>query len=865
MVARFCLSVLIIAQGVAPLAAAPSSQDPVFPTVVTPFLEAHCVKCHGPEKQKADLRLDTLEADFTRHHVAERWSEVMHMLNGGEMPPEEEPRPRAGRIETVTRWIAAELQAASAAAQSTGGRVVLRRLNRAEYNNTVRDLIGIDFQPAAEFPEDPPAHGFDNIGRALSVSPLHMEKYVKAAREIVDAALVSGERPRFWSWHLEVEDGHRSNEFEGRRSAGRDEIWVQDPHQDHRYLVKGGAASVREGFVIKKSSKDEGAAGFRWFKIPASGTYRIRVRAGGQVPTREQVVDTTREILWQRQEENNRKREEKGRTVLSRAEWEATQWAEAAEHFETDFIYDYGYPRLKVATDEGVIVGEVSVEVSPDDARVYEFFHTFDGEGLEGIDLVNNYQVPRVLENFWFQNRPEFARPELWIDWVEVEGPYYAEWPPASHRRLLFDSPKRSDESAYARAVLERFMFGAFRRPVAAEEVDAMHALYETMRPAKANFVEAIKVPLMAVLASPHFLYLVEPAVEDGTPRPLNNFELASRLSYFLWSSMPDEMLFDLAERGELRRPEVLAAQVDRMLAHSKVEALARNFAGQWLGLRKVGANPPVETLFPKYDDHLEQSMVGESEAFFLEILRNDLSVMNFIQSDFVTVNQRMARFYGIGGVKGDAFRRVAVPEGVRRGGLFTQAAMLTITSNGTRTSPVHRGVWILENILGDPPPPPPPDAGDIQPKVPGIDKATVRVRLEAHRRIEQCAGCHRKIDPLGFGLENYHADGSWRDQEGFGYNGRVNRDDPVVDAGGRLPDGREFLGVRELQEILLEEEDQFLMCLAEKLYTYALGRGVELADRSELERFCANMKSREYTLRSLIKVIVQSESFRTK
>jgi hypothetical protein len=278
-----------------------------------------------------------------------------------------------------------------------------------------------------------------------------------------------------------------------------------------------------------------------------------------------------------------------------------------------------------------------------------------------------------------------------------------------------------------------------------------------------------------------------------------------------------------------------------------------------------VGSNPPVENLFPRYDSHLEESMVRESEAFFAEILHHDISAMNLIRSDFVMLNERLARFYGIPEVRGDHFRRVSVPQGTRRGGLLTQASVLTLTSNGTRTSPVVRGVWILENLLGDPPPPPPPDAGDLAPSVPGIDKATVRDRLEAHRRIPQCASCHQKIDPLGFALENFDAHGRWRDQYGFGYEGRVHGDDPRVDASGRLPDGRRLDGVESLQAILLADEDRFLACLTEKMMIYGLGRGLEASDRPLRDKLVAEMKADRYTLRSLIKGIVTSEAFLRK
>ncbi len=347
--------------------------------------------------------------------------------------------------------------------------------------------------------------------------------------------------------------------------------------------------------------------------------------------------------------------------------------------------------------------------------------------------------------------------------------------------------------------------------------------------------------------------------------RPLTDHELAARLSYFLWSTMPDEELFRLAESGRLRDRTVLTAQVDRMLKDARSEAFVTNFAGQWLGLREVGSNPPASDLFPQYDRHLEVSMVEESKAFFREILKNDLNALNFVDSDFVVINERLARFYGIPDVRGDQFRRVPVPAGVHRGGVVTQASMLTITSNGTRTSPVKRGTWVMKNVLGIDPGLPVANAGDIAPKVPGIDKATVRQRLEIHRTLTQCARCHNKIDPLGFALENYNASGEWRDREGFGYKGRIGRDDPLIDARSKLPDGTEIDGVDDLRKTLRQKEDLFLSCLAGKMMTYALGRELGLADQPQVKLAVAHVKNNRYTLRSMIQFIATSEPFGTK
>jgi len=439
---------------------------------------------------------------------------------------------------------------------------------------------------------------------------------------------------------------------------------------------------------------------------------------------------------------------------------------------------------------------------------------------------------------------------------------------PTSHQRLLGNERHTArNEENRARDVLAAFMPRAWRRPLRPGELESKLVLFRKVRPQKTSFEEAIKVPLIAVLCSPHFLYLVEDEeFKPGAaaPEALSDFELASRLSYFLWSSMPDDELLQRATAGQLSEPAELLIQAERLLTDARSDALVRNFAGQWLRLRDVGANPPAQNLFPRYDDHLEVSMRGESEAFFAHVLHNDLNVMSFVQSDFVTINERLARFYDISGVRGDEFRVVSLPAGTPRGGLLTQASILSVTSNGTRTSPVSRGVWILENLLGDPPPPPPPNVGDIPPGVPGIGKATVRERLRIHREQPQCARCHDRIDPLGFALENYNAAGEWRIREATFNRLEIQSDDPLIDASAEMTDGTKIVGVAGLQQQLLRRQDQFVRCLAEKMFVYALGRRLTSSDDAMLDVTVAAMREQP-TLRQLIRQIVATDAFRKR
>jgi mono/diheme cytochrome c family protein len=844
-----------------------------YDQVAAPFLTKYCGKCHAGDKLEGEFSVEAgkLVNDFTDPASKSRWKEVVNVLNSHEMPPEDARQPKAEETAAFVDWITAQAVRAELANRERG--VVLRRLNRAEYRNTIRDLLAVDFDVSG-FPQDPPAGGFDNNGGALTLSPLHIEMYVAAAQQILDRALVEGDKPATIKWRFDPKVG----------PADRVRLRIDERNNP----LVNGSNNQEEGewVVVHHHSWDKGV-GARDFRVPVAGDYVIRARMAGRVPDRAAVVAAARVGLAKRRDEQDAQNP-------NGKKWTQEAFERDLRHFETDRMYDYGPPRAKLVLQLGPqpkTVAEFDVTALPDKGEVIEFRTRFTTE-TAGIGYEYAYSIPRVLENFWMQGHDKFARPELMIDWFEVEGPIYEAWPPPSHTAILGEGPGKTEkEPAYARKVVERFMERAFRRPVTKDEVDAKLKLFTAARQEK-PFLESIKVPLVATLASPHFLFLVEttdpvvtlskstatkstpakaaatkrttvPAAASG--RSLGNYELASRMSYFLWSAPPDEELLALAKAGKLVDGSVREAQVDRMLKHPKSNALVTNFVGQWLNLRDVGANPPAEDLYPQYDRHLETSMIRESEGYFREFLDHDLDARQMIRSDFVTINERLARYYGIPDVRGDAIRRVSVPDGVVRGGIVTQASILTITSNGTRTSPVKRGTWILKTLLGIDPGLPVANAGEIAPKVPGIDKATVRKRLEIHRELPQCARCHNKIDPLGFALENYNAAGEYRLREGFGYKGRIEQDDPLIDASSKMIDGEEINGVAGLQEAMLRKDDLFLTALASKLMTYACGRELGLADQPAVKQAVARMRKDKLTVRSLVKAIVTSEPFSTK
>ena len=839
--ATVCALGVVAARGAQPASGGFQPDDRGHADVVMPFIKQNCIQCHGSKRQKGDLRLDTLPNDFLDPATAKKWAEVLNTVNSHEMPPEDEGQPTPESAGKFTDWLTVEHGRAERSKRDSG--LLMRRINRAEYNCTIRDLVGVDFSPAGTFPEDAPAGGFDNIAEALTISPLQLELYYSAARRILDRAIVEGDQPPPLKWHFEPEEHNDGSDGARVKRDGRN------------VKVSKGPDPVESGFTVIHHAGWNNVVAIKDFTLPHEGEYIIRFRAAGRVPNRQQVIEAATAVLGRRLAEKTTKGPSKYYQAIHDAD---------LEHVKTHRMYNYGPPRVKVTTLIGgvpKVVAEIDIDATEEQPGIYEIPVAMTRQKTS-FQLEYSYSIPTLIERDW-QVKRDFPVPLLLIDWVELESRNHAVWPPEHHRKLVGDAGN-ADEIDRARKILARFMPRAFRRLVTPQEIESRLQLFKDVRPFKPSFNEAIKVPLASVLTSPKFLFLVEPSA-GGDDRSLTTFELATRLSYFLWSSMPDETLFRLASSGELRKPGVLAAQVDRMLADPKSEALVTNFAAQWLGLRKVGSNPPVNSKYPEYDRHLEVSMVAESEAFYREILQHHLDVRNYNKSDFVTINERLARFYGIPGVRGDHFRRLPAPPESHRGGIVTQASIHTITSNGTRTSPVSRGVWVLKTMLNTDPGLPVANAGEIGSKVPGIDKATVRQRLSIHRELASCARCHDKIDPLGFALENFDATGEWREREATAWNGRPDLKDPPIDASATMPDGTEFVGARGLQEELLKQQDRFLTGLSAKLHTYALGRELGFSDQPMVDAGAAAMKKHNYTLRSLIHAIVTSESFSSK
>lgn len=766
------------------------------------FLQTHCVDCHGQDSQEAGFRVDQLQDSLSEASQFDNWLKVFHKLESGEMPPPDQPRPPSGDLEAMTRWLRGRLIDADRIRQERDGRVVLRRLNRFEYESTVRDIFAIDVDLRDLLPEDSTSHGFDNIGAALNVSAVLLERYLEAADKALDAAIATGTRP----------------ETKRGRYSYLDERRVKD-HKSYKPL-EDALVFFSSGYSPTEINQ---------FRSSAEGEYRIRVSA----------------------------------------------YAHQSDH---PVVY-----RVYGADGNGTFLGgyfDAGLEPT-----VAEFT----------VRLGTRKTVRVVPFGTWLKKWNAAADESgagLAVQWVDIEGPLIAQWPPKSHSRIFGNLPievvnaaeiKRNRRIAPrrevvstnaerdARRVLQRLLPRIFRRDVDDELLQPYLAAIRSQLEAGAGFQDSVRYGLKAALCSPEFLYLQE---QPRSGRELNDFQLAARLSYFLWSTLPDEELLQIASQGRLRHTDVLREQTERLLDDPRSRGLTTNFVGQWLELREIDFTTPDRILYPEFDELLKLSMVRETELFFEEMLANDLSILNIVDSDFTILNERLARHYNIDGVRGQQFRRVELPDDSHRGGILTHASVLKVTANGTNTSPVLRGVWLLEKIIGRPVPPPPASVPAVEPDIRGT--TTIRDQLAKHREQKSCAVCHRRIDPAGFALESFDVIGGWRSHyRSVGEGERVEtthlgrgvryKRGPAVDADDVLADGRQFSGIDEFKRLLLEDPEQIVRGFAGTLVTYATGSPVQFADSVELDAIVKRGAANDFGLRSLIHEVVQSRLFRQK
>ncbi|MEZ5384024.1 MAG: DUF1592 domain-containing protein [Prosthecobacter sp.] len=774
---------------------------------IQPFLDQHCMDCHDGDVKKGDLDLAALSTDGSDAAALKKWVRVFDRVAAGEMPPpKKKQQPSQDAVQDFMAALGGDLVAKSNAQKGT----VLRRLNRREYQNTINDLLGVSVNVIDMLPEDGRAQGFDNIGEALSISGMQMQRYMEAAELAINAALMQGAPPEVKLERATLESDRNKDNI-GKHWLKRDDGAIV-------VFNEGGFPST----VIPNLRARE------------AGTYKLRVTGYGyQID--EPVVFAVRTGSF---------------------------------NFRNTDTVTRSYHELPVGKS-------ATVEITLHMPQYHGIWISAQGlNGPDGHSAVKDGPANYPGEGLALQE-------------VTLEGPLAVDWPPRGQKLLLGDArPKElppekpwmkgkpgykpnftaesADPVADSRRALPAFAAAAFRRPVTAAEVEPYFKLFDTEFAESHDFFIALRTAAIAVLCSPEFLYLNEPAGK------LNDSQLASRLGYFLTRSAPDEELLT----AKLTRPDVLRAQTERLLKSPTLERFITDFTDGWLNLREIEFTTPDKQLYPEYDGLLLDSMLRETRAFMTELIQSNLSAANIVQSDFAMLNARLARHYGIPGVTGLDLRKVALPPDSHRGGVLTQASVMKVSANGTNTSPVVRGVFVMDRILGMEPPPPPPGVPGVEPDIRGA--TTLRELLEKHRSMESCNGCHKVIDAPGFALESYDVIGGWRDRfrsidqgdkvdlkiEGRRVRYRLG---PPVDATGELPDGRTFASFADLQKLLLADQDRVARCIIEKLLVFATGRPMGFSDRAEIDRILTASKTKGHSMRDLIHAVVQSEVFRSK
>ena len=838
-----------------------------YETEIRPFLTKYCVSCHGPDRQKADLRLDKLDPDLINGSDADMWQEVLDLINISEMPPKEaRAQPKPSERQAIVDALTLSFRQAMEARRSTGGRNVIRRLTAYEYNNTLRDLLGLDLRYAVDLPPEGSAkEGFKNNSSVLGTSALHIEYFERIARAALERIILEPtEQPEPYFVRVEPElafptesakSDSNDNQSKKRQKKSGTSYNIKGEYYSSGNNARGplfrldhGERSADGSAILLAGNRPSDKVGDPFAADRKVGGALGDGRSGYQPEFRVEMYEVPYDA-----------------PVLIRIRVSAVTGK------------DETYPRLsfELGSFRGNNVSDqkeaANIEIRSTEPETYEFV-------VHGANFP--FQSNKPGRPSYFRIFNDYRRgtsqltykelPKLNIDWVEIKCNHYDTWPSPQKNAILFASKSRNDESAYAREVIARFMARAYRRPVSDAEVDRKIALFQKLRTQEASFEATVISTLTAVLCSSNFLLISEPeetvvANVATEPRRLNDYELASRLSYFLWSSMPDETLFKLAAREQLHNSDVLLTQVKRMIADPKSEGFSRNFAAQWLdlaGIHRLAVNP-------EYFDFKEKDKVlfeQESIQFVHQVLNSNLSIDTFIDSDFAMLNPALAKHYRISGIGGGSFQQHTINKEHHRGGLMTQASMLFGNSTGSETHPIKRGVWVLERMLDDPPAPPPPNVPDLpEPEGKDLANLSLKERLVEHAQVESCRECHAKIDPWGVAFENYNALGQWR--EGVS-DPLVHRAHQAVniDPSTQLKSGKRIQNLDDLKKyILTEKKPQFRTAVVRKVMAYSLGRYLEFSDRSAIDTICESVEHENESFHTLIEQIVLSEPFLTK
>ena len=837
----------------------PQANLNAFRSEIEPALKLACYECHESETAEGEFRVDTLDPDLLRGEDVNWWLKVMDVLSNGEMPPEDGPELTDDDRSRIIAWLSTEIQIASQVRRAEQGHSSFRRMTRYEYNYALQDLLGLDLDFAKDLPPDPVSEdGFRNSSEVLQMTASQYGTYLELNRNALNRATVRGECPEVLYWGVSTEraSAHQFAELEttGEESESRAQETQARARQRNRQRSGRGGRGER-GAHYRNTETGQ--------TVPATWSWRGATDAWTPTMTRPVMPEPTEYIAvlpaGQRLvvELGNRLPDEGTLRVRIRASRVSTE-----PNLVPTLALEFGWQGDKDwRASSRISSRDLVIDASPGEPQ----FYTWEIP-LSEIDTRNPVRRTGELGTTMMTNPSEYIRllntssarsADVQFDYVEVSAPVYEQWPPSSHTGIFIDSENRDDERAYSREIVSRFMTRAWRRGVTDAEVDLKMEYFASIRSVCEDFQQAVIETLAAVLSSPRFLYLVQ---SERSPtdadQALDDFELATRLSMFLWCSAPDDELLDLAATGRLSETEELVRQTNRLLADPRHRRFSKHFVRQWLYMERLDFLTVDTSAYPQFDNTLKEAMQQEPIAFFGEVLQNNHSVMDFLHADYALVNQRLARHYGISNVHGHHFQRVSLESGDNRGGLLTQAGLLAMNSDGMDSNPLKRGVWLLESILNDPPPPPPAAVPVIDLADPEILEMTLKERMEDHRNDPACFACHAKIDPWGIAFENFDAVGSWR-TEHEGNN---------IDASSLLFSRHELDGVDGLKRYLLaNRQDQFVRAIVIKMTTYALGRPLTFADRSEVDRLTAELRMEGDGLATLVTLLVTSELFKSR
>ncbi len=847
--------------------------------VPTQFFVQHCYDCHDADEKKGGLDLAALNKDFTNPEAFARWVKVHDRIESGEMPPEKKERPAVGESAAFLAELGGSLVAAEKAKLAGEGRTRIRRLTRGEYENTMRDLFELPgLALAGDLPPDGSAHGFDNNAEALDISHVNVAKYGEAADKVLDMAIATQPKaPEVRKVRLSLA---QPGGFVAHIIMNGDGVLLRDGKPDPEFPPPNETTHLDEGAHERMGTFERGiTVGLFRHEDESFSPYfaaQVTIYPG---------MYRARWSVWSFGWDKGAVLPARGTEAARLAVVQLTGDGRGGQHPSYVLSY-FDAPSLK-----------------PTEHEVNVWMNTNEIFGFNAASLAPAANYSRK------GHAMAFTGPGVAVDWLEVEGPLHDRWPTRAHHQLFQGLPlvkwsadanpgvrpplrkttrqigagknrpdpdaglwtvQASEPLVDAYDLLRAFLPRAFRRPVEEEVTRGYAARVEERLKAGDCFESAMRWAYRAALCSPDFLYHVE-------PQKLDDYALASRLSYFLWASAPDARLTKAAEAGTLTEPAVLRAQVERMLGDAKSQRFIEDFLGQWLKLRSIAANDPDKKLYPEFNPYLQDSMVAETRAYFRELLAKNLNATHLVRSDFAMLNEKLAAHYGIPGVTGTQIRRVALPaDSLRGGGFLTQGAILKVTANGTTTSPVPRGAFVMARILGQPPEPPPAAVAAVEPDVRGA--TTIREQLDKHRSDKTCAGCHAKIDPPGFALEAFDVIGGQRTRyRSIGSGDEAPRGvidpfigisfklGPAVDASGELADGRKFADIREFQTLLAADPSRLLKNLAEQLAIYSTGRAVAFADRAEIAAIVARTQQQGGGLRTLIHELTESALFQTR